>query len=152
MQYCTNKAVFDISEEKILEILEKNPSGLSISEIAKKSGFHRNTVSSIIKNLLIEKKIEEKKVGVAKVYYLKKYSGIHKSEIGYDGKNIKIGIGVSDLQDGYNAAISAAKQAVMQSSKGGEPTFSLVFVSSRYNDQIQKVVKGINKILGTYFF
>jgi len=36
----------------------------------------------------------------------------------------------------------------MQSSRGKKPSFSLVFVSSKYNSQIDKVVKGINKIIG----
>jgi hypothetical protein len=88
-------------------------------------------------------------MGIAKLYYLKEYSGLHQRDSSYHGKNISIGIGVSDLENGYDAAVSAAKQAAMQSSQGGSPTFSIVFVSSKYNKQIEKVVKGINNILGT---
>ena len=137
-----------MSEKKILETLEKNPAGLSISEIAEQSKLHRNTVTTVIKKLQENGKVELKKLGSAKLYYLKKYSSLHKLESGYKGKNISVGIGVSDLQDGYQAAISAAKQAAMQSSKGKKPSFSLVFVSSKYNPQIDKVVKGINTVLG----
>ena len=137
-----------MSEKKILETLEKNPAGLSISEIAEQSKLHRNTVTTVIKKLQENRKVEFKKLGLAKVYYLKKYSGLHRSEGGYKGKNISVGIGISDLQNGYQAAISAAKQAAMQSSKGKKPSFSLVFVSSKYNPKIKEVVKGINIILG----
>jgi hypothetical protein len=87
-------------------------------------------------------------MGIAKLYYLKEYSGLHQRDSSYHGKNISIGIGVSDLENGYDAAVSAAKQAAMQSSQGGSPTFSIVFVSSKYNKQIEKVVRGINTILG----
>jgi len=138
-----------VSEKKVLETLEGHPAGLSISEIAKHSKLHRNTIRTVIKKLQENGKVELKKLGPAKIYYLKKYFSLHKLESGYKGDNISVGIGVSDLQDGYQAAISAAKQAVNQATKGEKPTFSLVFVSSRYNSQIDKVVKGINKILGT---
>jgi len=137
-----------VSEKKVLETLKKNPAGLSISEIAEKSGLHRNTVTNVIKKLQEKNIVELKKLGLAKIYYLKEYSGLHKREHSYRGENIYVGIGVSDLQDGYQAAIYAAKQAVMQSSRGKKPSFSLVFVSSKYNSQIDKVVKGINKIIG----
>lgn len=137
-----------MSKNKVLETLEKNPTGLSISEIAQESGLHRNTVSTVIKKLQAGGEIKLKKLGSARIYYLKKYSGLHKMESGYKGKNISVGLGVSDLQDGYKAGISAAKQAAMQSSKGATPSFSLVFVSSKYNSQIKEVVKGINTVLG----
>ncbi len=137
-----------MTDKKVLETLEKSPTGLSISEIAEKSKLHRNTVATVIKKLQDKGEVELKKVGLAKVYYLKKYSGLHKMESGYKGKNISVGIGISDLQKGYQAAISASKQAAMQSSKGANPSFSLVFVSSKYNPQIKEIVKGINKILG----
>ncbi len=137
-----------MTDKKVLETLEKSPTGLSISEIAEKSKLHRNTVATVIKKLQDKGEVELKKVGLAKVYYLKKYSELHKMESGYKGKNISVGIGISDLQEGYQAAISASKQAVMQSSKGATPSFSLVFVSSKYNPQIKEIVKGINKILG----
>jgi len=138
-----------MSKEKIIEVLEKHPAGLSILEIAKETKLHRNSVARIIKELEASGDVELKKVGLAKVYFLKKYDGIHKLEYGFTGKNISVGIGISDLEDGFNAAVSAAKQAAMQASKGAVPKFSLVFVSSRYNSQIDKVVNGINKILGT---
>ena len=138
-----------MSEKKVLETLEKNPTGLSITKIAERLKLHRNTIAKIIKKLEENGKIELKKVGLSKVYYLKRYSGLHKLQLGYQGKNISVGIGVSDLEDGYKAGVSAAKQAAMQSSKGEQPTFSLVFVSSKYNPQIKEVVRGINTILST---
>ncbi|MFH8107552.1 MAG: FIST N-terminal domain-containing protein [Candidatus Aenigmatarchaeota archaeon] len=138
-----------MSREKIIEALEKRPSGLSISELAEATGLHRNTVSKIIEELEKSGEVKMKEVGKAKIYFLKTYEAIHTTLYGYRGANISIGIGISDLSDGFNAAVSAAKQAAMQSSKGAMPTFSIVFVSSKYNSQIDKVVQGINKILGT---
>lgn len=138
-----------MSREKIVEILEKRPGGLTISEIAESTGLHRNTVSKIIEEMEKNGELKMKEVGKAKIYFLKDYEAIHKPLYGYKGANISIGIGVSDLSDGFNAAVSAAKQAAMQSSKGAMPTFSIVFISSKYNSQIDKVVQGINKILGT---
>ena len=138
-----------MSKEKIIEILEKHPAGLSISSIAEISGLHRNTVARIIEEMENNNEVEMKTIGKAKVYFLKTYSGIHSSINGYHGTNISLGLGISDLSDGFEAAVSAAKQAAMQASKGAEPTFSIVFVSSKYNPQIQKVVQGLNKILGT---
>jgi len=138
-----------MSKERIIEILEKHPAGLSISSIAELSGLHRNTVARIIEEMEKSNEVEMKNIGKAKVYFLKKYSGIHFSiHNGYHGTNISLGLGISDLADGYEAAISAAKQAAMQSSRGEQPTFSIVFVSSKYNPQIQRVVLGLNKILG----
>ena len=138
-----------MSREKIIEALEKSPSGLSISEIAEATGLHRNTVSKLIEEMEKSGEVGMKEVGKAKIYFLKTYEGIHKPLYGYRSPNISIGLGVSDLSDGFNAAVSAAKQAAMQASKGAMPTFSIVFVSSKYNSQIDKVVQGINKILGT---
>jgi len=138
-----------MSKEKIIEVLEKHPAGLSISSIADLSGLHRNTVARIIEEMEKNKEVEMKSVGKAKIYFLKTYSGIHSPIYGYRGTNISLGLGISNLTDGYEAAISAAKQAAMQSSRGEQPTFSIVFVSSKYNSQISKVVQGLNKILGT---
>lgn len=138
-----------MSREKIIEALEKRPSGLSISEIAESTGLHRNTVSKIIEEMEKSGEVKVREIGKAKVYFLKTYESLHAPLYGYKGANISIGVGVSDLSDGFNAAVSAAKQAAMQSSKGAMPTFSIVFVSSKYNSQIDRVVQGINKILGT---
>lgn len=137
-----------MSVEKILECLEDHPAGLSISNLAEETGLHRNTISPKIKELVEEGKVEKKKVGTAKIYYLEKHSGIHEMESQYEGENIQVGIGVSDLSDGFRAAQSAAKQAANQAASGERPTFSLVFVSSEYNDQIEDITKGFNKILG----
>ena len=135
-------------KEKITKVLEKAPAGLSISEIAEKAGLHRNTVSNLIADLMEEDIVRMRKLGNAKVFYLTKYAGLHEHELGYKGENISVGLGVSDLEDGYKAAVSASKQAVNQACPGEEPSFSLVFVSSRYNEQIEEVVKALNSILG----
>ncbi len=66
----------------------------------------------------------------------------------YHGKYLNIGIGTSDLNDGYEAAVNAAKSAALSCYKGKPPTFSFVFISSKYNSQIKEVLRGINKILG----
>ena len=137
-----------MTKKKILKALENNPAGLSIAELSKQTKLHRNTISNAIKKLQNEGEVGLRRLGRVKVYYLKKYQGLHKFESGYAGKNISVGLGVSDLEDGYKAAVSASKQAVNQACPGEEPSFSLVFVSSRYNDQIKEVVEGLNTTLG----
>ncbi|MFB6216547.1 MAG: FIST N-terminal domain-containing protein, partial [Candidatus Aenigmatarchaeota archaeon] len=137
-----------MSEQKILDCLEEHPAGLSISDIAEETELHRNTISPKIEELVEDGEVEKKEVGTAKLYYLKEHAGLHEMESQYEGENINVGIGVSDLSDGFDAAQSAAKQAANQASGGEQPTFSLVFVSSEYNDQIEQVTKGFNKILG----
>ncbi|MBN2095710.1 MAG: FIST C-terminal domain-containing protein [Candidatus Aenigmarchaeota archaeon] len=137
-----------MSEKKVLKVLEENPTGLSITDIAEKANLHRNTVATVVRRLQDKKAVELKKVGLAKVYYLKHYQALHHIESAYKGQNLSVGLGVSDLADGYKAAVSAAKQAVNQSGRGEQPTFAIVFVSSRYNDQLSAVVTGLNQILG----
>jgi len=134
--------------EKILKTIEEQPSGLSISEWARKSGAHRNTISQKVGEWIKEGKIKYKMVGKAKVFYMPEHQGLHNPHMP-KGKNIHVGIGVSNLEDGYKAGIEAAQQAAKQAASGEYPTFSVVFVSSEYNPQIQQVVKGINRILGT---
>lgn len=59
------------------------------------------------------------------------------------GKNIHVGMGVSKLEDSYEAAWHAAQEAAQECSE--EPTFSIVFCSSKHDPQ--KVAEGIEKIL-----
>ncbi|MEK6974661.1 MAG: FIST N-terminal domain-containing protein [Nanoarchaeota archaeon] len=63
-----------------------------------------------------------------------------------NSKHISVGVGASKNKDSYLAAVDAAKQALAEC-KTNQPTFSFVFVDSRYEPI--KVLKGINKILGT---
>ncbi len=135
-------------KDKIIEVLEHHPSGLSISDLARESGLHRNTVSARLKELLKEDKVKYKQVGRAKVYYLDHHEGLHSGVKISSKKNIWVNIGVSDLEDGYKAAASAAQQAAR--GLGSDPTFSIVLFSSKYDPH--SVAAGINKILtGTHW-
>ena len=58
--------------KRIIEVLKKHPEGLSISEIAKAVGIHRINVSKYIYQLIGSGVIYERKVGAAKLCYLKK--------------------------------------------------------------------------------
>jgi uncharacterized repeat protein (TIGR01451 family) len=59
---------------KILSILEKHPEGLTISSLAKLSGFHRHTSAKYAKELAKRGKVFERKIGSAKLYYSKQVS------------------------------------------------------------------------------
>ena len=61
-------------EEKILEVLKENPEGLTITDIAKKVGANRNTVSKYIFGLVKADKVSQRRVGVVSICYLKEYS------------------------------------------------------------------------------
>ena len=60
-------------EEKILKILEQNPQGITISEIAKKARMSRNTASKYVYGLVKAGKIYQRRVGVVAICYLKEY-------------------------------------------------------------------------------
>jgi len=57
--------------ESIKKILEKNKDGLTITEIVSISKFSRSTVRTILANLEGAKKVDYKKIGMAKLYTLK---------------------------------------------------------------------------------
>jgi DNA-binding transcriptional regulator YhcF (GntR family) len=59
-------------KRQILDILDDHPFGLSITEIAEKSEFHRNTVSKYMNILEAEKKVNKKRIGTASIYTTKK--------------------------------------------------------------------------------
>jgi len=61
-------------EEKILQVLKENPEGLSITDIAKRVGANRNTVSKYIFGLVKAGKVYQRRVGVVSICYLKEYS------------------------------------------------------------------------------
>jgi|GEM_PF-2371163 len=65
-----------MSKDKIMDVLKENPSGLSISDLARKTGFHRNTISSKVR-LLEGKKLRFRMVGKSKVYYLSHHQLLH---------------------------------------------------------------------------
>lgn len=59
--------------EKILDVLkEAYPLDLSIEDVAKKSGIHRNTVAKYLAVLSAKGKVELRSLGKAKLYRLKK--------------------------------------------------------------------------------
>jgi PAS domain S-box-containing protein len=57
---------------KIRKLLEKNPRGLTISEISKKIGINRNSVAKYLDVMTISGDIEYRSVGRAKMFYLSK--------------------------------------------------------------------------------
>jgi len=57
---------------KILDHLDEHPFGLSITEIAEETNFHRNTVSKYMNILEAENKVNKKRIGTASIYTTKK--------------------------------------------------------------------------------
>ena len=128
------------AREKILKALEENPSGVSISDLARKTGLHRNTISPNVSKLLEKEELKYKMVGQAKVYYLTHDHGLHGGIKMEKGKNIQVGIGVSKLDDPYEAAKDAVEQAIKECGTDN-PKFSIVFASSEFDPY--KVAEGI---------
>jgi len=54
--------------DKIDNILEKNPEGLSVTEISKKLGLNRNSTARYLDTLYHQGTIKERKIGPAKLY------------------------------------------------------------------------------------
>lgn len=59
-------------KSEILKKLDNYPFGLTIKEIAEKTGFHRNTISKYVAILEVEGSIKKKKISAASVYSSKK--------------------------------------------------------------------------------
>jgi len=55
--------------KKIIKLLEKNPRGMTITEIANALNLNRHTVTKILERLLIEKRVDFDERGPAKVFY-----------------------------------------------------------------------------------
>jgi PAS domain S-box-containing protein len=55
---------------KIKDVLNKNPQGMTIIEIAGKTGINRNTVGRYLENLLISGQVEMRRFGMKKIYAL----------------------------------------------------------------------------------
>lgn len=62
--YLTNK-------ELVVDLLKKNPEGLTITDIASKLEISRNTVAIILAELKGAEKIRMRNVGMAKLHYWK---------------------------------------------------------------------------------
>lgn len=60
-----------MSEKKILSLLKKTPSGLTITELVDLSGLSRSFVRTILARLEGAQKVVVRKVGMAKVYIFK---------------------------------------------------------------------------------
>jgi response regulator of citrate/malate metabolism len=58
-------------KEKIMNILKKHPEGLTIQKISDILGMSRITATKYIHELIGEKRVYQRKVGVAKLCYAK---------------------------------------------------------------------------------
>lgn len=59
-------------EKRIVEVLKNHPEGLTIKQIAQKVGLHRLNITKYIYALTASGMIYQRKVGPAKLCYLKK--------------------------------------------------------------------------------
>lgn len=55
---------------RIIDILRKNPRGLSITDMVKQIGINRNTAGRYLENLLVSGQVEMRHFGMAKIYTL----------------------------------------------------------------------------------
>lgn len=55
---------------RIIDLLQQNPQGLSITEIVKHGGINRNTAGRYLDNLLVTGQVEMRHFGMAKIYTL----------------------------------------------------------------------------------
>jgi len=58
-------------EKKILEVLRKHPEGMTIADISREIGVHRNTVSKYVFGLVKEHIVAQRRIGVVSLCYLK---------------------------------------------------------------------------------
>lgn len=63
-------------ENEVLECIRNHPGGITVSDIAKFTGFSRNTVSKYVTVLEVKKTIFQKKIGVYNLYFTTKKSYI----------------------------------------------------------------------------
>jgi predicted transcriptional regulator len=57
--------------EKVIKILEKHPEGLTLLNISKLIGMNRITISKYVYGLIAENLIYQRKIGPAKMCYLR---------------------------------------------------------------------------------
>jgi PAS domain S-box-containing protein len=55
---------------QIKDILKKNPQGMTVTQIAHKTGINRNTVGRYLENLLVSGQVEMRRFGMKKIYAL----------------------------------------------------------------------------------
>lgn len=58
-----------IIHNNVLEVLEKNPKGLTMTELVRMSGFSRKAIEKHLQVLILENEIYMKEFGITKVYY-----------------------------------------------------------------------------------
>lgn len=58
-------------KDKVVLLLKRNRDGLTVSEIARKLKFSRNTVAVYLAELKGQRKIRIREVGMAKLHYLR---------------------------------------------------------------------------------
>lgn len=63
------------NREKIIKELKKNPEGFTVSELSKKIGISRQTVSNCFAFLEGAEKIKTRQTGMAKIYFWSKKEG-----------------------------------------------------------------------------
>jgi len=63
--------------DAILELLSKHPEGLTITSIADELGIHRHTATKHVKDLILNGKVNERNVGMAKLCFLSRYKDKH---------------------------------------------------------------------------
>ncbi|MBD3215748.1 MAG: hypothetical protein GF311_24260 [Candidatus Lokiarchaeota archaeon] len=66
-------------KQEILDLLEDFPFGLTITELADKTGFHRNTISKYMNIFEKEKIVNKKEIATASVYYTKERKYLRKN-------------------------------------------------------------------------
>ena len=59
-------------ENKIIKFLSKHPEGVTIADISREVGAHRNTVSKYILGLVKEGVVNQRRIGVVSICYLSK--------------------------------------------------------------------------------
>ena len=64
--------MFPDKEKQVTELLKKEPKGLTIIELSRKSGFSPHTVAIALAKLEGAEKIDIRRAGSAKLHYWKK--------------------------------------------------------------------------------
>ena len=67
-----SEIMFSPKENKVIEFLKKDPKGLTIIELSRKSGFSTHTIAIALAKLEGAEKIEIRRAGSAKLHYWKK--------------------------------------------------------------------------------
>jgi len=135
------------TKNKILETLEEYPAGLSISDLSRKSGLHRNTVSQRANDLLEEGKVKYKNIGKGKVFYLPHNDYMHES-IKNHGM-VFAGIRTSKNKDSEKVTQEIAETVIRMMklhSVNELPDFGVVFSTSRFSTD--ELIKEIHHVFG----